>query len=143
MWHLTEHNYGDMRQVIAMRDGHEATGKRQPWRGVIGMLAALLLVSAWPGYAWHGRHRFGGPHVFIGPPIVAPFGPYWAPYWAPYGYPPVIVEPPPQVYVQPSPPVAIQPPPPSSWYYCEDPPGYYPYVPQCPGGWRQVPATPP
>jgi hypothetical protein len=92
MWRLTGHEHGDTRQVIAMSDGHDAAGKRQQWMGIIGMLAALLLASAGPGHAWHGRHRFGGLHVFIGPPIVAPFEPYWAP----YGYPPVAVEPPPR-----------------------------------------------
>jgi hypothetical protein len=116
---------------------------------MIVVLAALLLASAGPSDAWSGHggfhrgfhggfHRFGGPRIGIGIGI----GPFWAPFWAPYAYPPVVVAPPPQVYVQPSPPVAAQPPPPASWYYCEHPQGYYPYVQQCPGGWRQVPATP-
>jgi len=26
------------------------------------------------------------------------------------------------------------------WYYCQDPPGYYPYVQQCGTGWQMVPA---
>ena len=30
-----------------------------------------------------------------------------------------------------------------TWYYCESAKGYYPYVSQCPEGWRSVPATPP
>ena len=39
-------------------------------------------------------------------------------------------------------------PPPSSepsqyWSYCQDPEGYYPYVPDCPGGWIPVVPTPP
>jgi hypothetical protein len=37
-------------------------------------------------------------------------------------------------------------PPPSSpgnWYYCDSAKGYYPYVPECPAGWRAVPASPP
>src|SRR2546428_12259210 len=32
---------------------------------------------------------------------------------------------------------------PSVWYYCANPQGYYPYVQQCPGGWRPVAPTPP
>lgn len=28
-------------------------------------------------------------------------------------------------------------------YYCEEAKAYYPYVQQCPGGWRQVTPTPP
>ena len=121
-----------------MSDGYKATGKQRKWMGIIVMLAALLALTAVPGYA-----RVS---VFIGPGIVFPFGPFWAPYWEPYAYPyaypPVVVAPPPPVYVQPSPPVAA-PPPPSYWYYCENPAGYYPYVPQCPGGWREVLPTPP
>jgi hypothetical protein len=27
------------------------------------------------------------------------------------------------------------------WYYCEDPPGYYPYVQQCNGPWEPVPPS--
>jgi hypothetical protein len=104
--------------------------------GMMVMLAALLLASAVPGHAWRG----GG--VFISPSIVVPFGPFWGPYWTPYTYPPVVVAPPPQVYVPPSPPVAAQPPPLSYWYYCADPQGYYPYVRECPGGWRQVAPQP-
>jgi hypothetical protein len=119
-----------------MRDGHAVTGRRLKWPAIIALLAALLLVSAAPGEA---RVR-----VFISPGIVVPFGPLWTPYAEPYAYPyrypyaypPVVVQPPPQVYVQPPPPQPM-------WYYCENPQGYYPYVPQCLGGWRQVPATPP
>jgi len=28
------------------------------------------------------------------------------------------------------------------WYYCEDPPGYYPYVKYCNTGWQAVPPAP-
>src|SRR6266850_835022 len=31
----------------------------------------------------------------------------------------------------------------SSWYYCNDAKAYYPYVRECPSGWRQVPETAP
>jgi len=30
-----------------------------------------------------------------------------------------------------------------NWYYCDSAKNYYPYVGQCPEGWRTVPATPP
>jgi hypothetical protein len=122
-----------------MRDRYVAPGKRLKWLGMLVLLAGLLLVSPVPGYA-----RVS---VFIGPGIVVPFGPFWTPYWAPYAYPyaypygypyaypPVVVQPPSQVYVQPPP---AQP----AWYYCDNPQGYYPYVQQCPGGWKQVPARP-
>ena len=38
---------------------------------------------------------------------------------------------------------AAVPPPTGSWSYCESAKSYYPYVSQCPEGWRLVPATPP
>lgn len=44
----------------------------------------------------------------------------------------------------PRPPVVIAPapvrPPGRMWYYCDAYGAYYPYVGQCPGGWRAVPA---
>jgi len=110
-----------------MRD-RRATGKRLKWPAMMALLTALLVVSAVPGEA---RVR-----VFIAPGLVVPFGPFWTPDPAPYAYPSVVVQPPPQAYVRP-------PPPPPLWYYCANPQGYYPYIPHCPGGWRQVPATPP
>lgn len=71
----------------------------------------------------------------------------------PYYYPPFVI-PPPVTYVPrplyTPPPVIYVPPPvtqlqpaPHSWYYCDNPPGYYPYVTTCSSGWRRVPATPP
>jgi hypothetical protein len=152
---------GPNRKVTVMRT-------TQKWVGTLVILAALLLISATPGHTdrgghgyrghghgghghrghWHGGHGHrghwhGGARVFISPSFVVPFGPYWRPYWEPYGYPPVVVAPSPRVYVQPSSPVAVQPPPPSYWYYCEESRAYYPYVEQCPGGWRTVTPTPP
>jgi len=49
-----------------------------------------------------------------------------------------------------APPVAATPPAPTpgapaaaAWYYCDSAKGYYPYVSQCPEGWKSVPAAPP
>ncbi len=133
--------HADTRKVITMRDEHKTPGKRLMGMRVILVAAALLLASVIPAHAWRGSR------VFIGTSVVVPFGPYWgpywSPYWAPYGYPTVVAVPPPTVYVQPSPQAYVQPPPPPpSWYYCENPAGYYPYVQQCPGGWRQVTPRP-
>jgi hypothetical protein len=145
------------RKVIAM-------GTRQKWVGIIVILAGLLLISPVPGYTDRGGHGFkghgfkghghrghghrgshwhGGPRFFISPRVVVPFGSYWRPYWEPYGYPPVVIAPSPRVYVQPSPPVAATPTPPSYWYYCDESQAYYPYVQECPGGWRPVTPTSP
>ncbi len=69
---------------------------------------------------------------------------YWGPGWWPgpsYSYaPPAVVVPaypPAVVYEAPRP---LGPPPESFWYYCRDPAGYYPSVPNCPEGWTPVPA---
>src|SRR5262249_46280687 len=67
-------------------------------------------------------------------------GPSWGPSW-PYDDPPVVAAPPVAVYVEPS--LSDPVPPQYYWYYCENPQGYYPSVPQCPGGWRPVTPPPP
>jgi hypothetical protein len=145
---------------------------RRKWVGIIVVLATLLILSAGPGHTgrgghgggghghgghghgghghrWHGGHGWGGARVGIGIGLGPFWGPYWGPYWGgywrpyaygypyayPYAYPPVVTVPSTRVYVQPSAP--------ASWYYCDNPQGYYPYVPQCPGGWRAVAPTPP
>jgi hypothetical protein len=130
---------------------------------VLPAVVSALLWTTSPSLAWNGnrggshsgfrghhdgfRHRhhhgFGGARVFIGPGIFfgAPaFYPYPYSYY-PYPYyqypvdsaPPAVVE---------SPPVYTQPPAQQYWYYCSNPPGYYPYVTQCPGGWLQVVPSP-
>jgi hypothetical protein len=142
--------------------------RRQTWIGALVMTAVLLVISTGLGHAdrgghghkghgyrshghgghgyrshghrghWHKghghrRHGHSGVRVFISPGLVVPFGAYWGP----YSPPPVVVAPPPRAYVEPSPP------PPTYWYYCDAPQAYYPYVEQCPSGWRQVSPTPP
>jgi hypothetical protein len=106
--------------------------------GIALTLVVLLILGVVPAQAWHGWH--GGVSVAIVPHVVVPVYPYWRP----YVYPPVVVAPAP-VYVQPAPQVYVQPPPPQTtyWYYCDNPQGYYPYVQQCPGGWRPVSPPPP
>ena len=79
-------------------------------------------------HAWEGGHWMQGWHDNR-------FGWWWGTDLGWFLYPqPVYPYP---AYV---PPVAAGPPQP--WYYCDDPPGYYPYVPNCRLPWRQVPATP-
>jgi hypothetical protein len=130
------------------RGGHGGGGHGGGWHGGHR--------GGWHGGGWHGGHRggwhgggwWGGPRVGIGIGIGPYWGPYWGGYWRPYayaypyGYPPVVTVPSTQLYVQPSAPAAAQPPPPVYWYYCDDARGYYPYVQQCPGGWRAVAPTP-
>ena len=114
---------------------------------VFGLLAAVVLLagSAVPSWAggWHyGRHGgWRGPVVFVGPRFVVgtPWvvGPYYYP--RPYVYAaPVVVAPP--VPVVAAPPVYTQSQ--QYWYYCQNPAGYYPSVPQCPTQWMQVSPQP-
>jgi hypothetical protein len=53
--------------------------------------------------------------------------------------PPPGPPPPPEAFGSPP----LGPPPAPSWYYCDNPQGYYPYVMNCNGAWREVPAIPP
>ena len=55
--------------------------------------------------------------------------------YAPPLYAPPVVE-------EPLPPAYVEPRSPEYWYYCQDPPGYYPYVATCAGGWLQVAPQP-
>jgi hypothetical protein len=72
------------------------------------------------------------PEVVVNEPPPPPPGGYYPP---PQGYPP-----PSGGY---GPPPTGAPPPASYWYYCVNPPGYYPYIPNCAGPWKEVPTTPP
>jgi hypothetical protein len=109
-----------------------AMGSRTRLLVALGLAVAVELGAAPPAAAadfqlvdyWYGP-GYGypyGPPVYVPPPVYAP--------------PPVYVTPP--VYVVPQGPAPAQ-----SWYYCDNPPGYYPNVPSCNSSWRQVPATPP
>jgi len=145
---------------------HEARGTLQQWVVVIVILATMLFASAIPGHARGGGGHGGGGHGFHGGHgwrghgfhgghgwrgygwrgvgVTVGVGPYWGLYGWPYGYPyayPYTY--PSQIYVQPSQPLSVEPPSsPPVWYYCDNPQGYYPYVQQCPGGWRTVAPSP-
>lgn len=119
----------------------------KPALAACALLAALLSVPA-PADA-HGRHHHHHRHWHGG--VTLHFGApwHWHPRWY-YAPPPVIYYPAP-VY-RASPPVYVErddtPPaeagdtPPAYWYWCADAGKYYPYVKDCPGGWRKVPAQP-
>jgi hypothetical protein len=90
--------------------------------------------GGWHRGGWHGGFR--GPRFFVGSTFWFP-GPYAYPYpvYAPPVYaPPVVVEPPPPVYIEQRSP--------AYWYYCQNPPGYYPYVGTCADEWLQVAPQP-
>jgi hypothetical protein len=89
--------------------------------------------GGWHGGGWHGGWHGGwrapvvfvGPRFFVGPSLYYP-GPYA------YAAPVVVAAPAPPVYTQS----------PQYWYYCPNPAGYYPSVPQCPTQWMQVAPQP-
>jgi hypothetical protein len=89
------------------------------------------------GY-YRGGHWYGGVGVVVGAPLFWPgwYGPYYGdPYYYPgYYAPPVVVDASPPVYVERSAPAAAS----STWSYCANPQGYYPYVKDCKVPWRSV-----
>ena len=68
---------------------------------------------------------------------VAPAPYYVVPVPPPVYYPPVYYP----AYIPPAPPTIVAPRP-QTWYYCDNPKGYYPNVQSCGSGWREVGATP-
>ncbi len=101
------------------RDFHHFTPyERQTWSG-----------GHWE-HGWHDNHfawwwtAGGGWYSF--PVPIYPFPTYV----------------PPAVVVQQPPPASTILPPSQFWYHCDNPQGYYPYVPVCNGPWREMSATP-
>lgn len=111
-------------------------------------LKALIALSALAtaGFAM-SAHAGGRVGVWIGGPMYYPYPVAPVPYYY-YPPPPVVAVPSaPTTYVEQGQPDAGPGPGPAqasgTWYYCEGSRTYYPYVKQCPGGWREVPAQPP
>jgi hypothetical protein len=114
--------------------------------------SAELRAGGWGHYHGHpGRSHFG-----IGFHFGAPFGyryyPYYRypaysfhPYHPYYPYPPAVITVPsqPPVYIEKELDRSSSGRPGGYWYYCTDPPGYYPYVKECGEEWQPVPAQPP
>lgn len=128
-----------------------------------GMVSALSLLAAnaearpaGHGHDFHGRDFHGFNHgelgLWRGGHWIHDFHDgrfawwwtvdgFWYFYPEPiYPYPMYV---PPALIVQQAPPVPTGLPPAQSWYYCDNPNGYYPYVASCNGAWREVPVTPP
>lgn len=111
---------------------------------------ALTAMAATIATRAEARVRVG---VMIGVP-----GPWYPhPYYdypPPYYYPPAYYYRAPTIIVPQAPPTYIQQPSVDQssaqdaessanyWYYCAAEKGYYPYVKQCPGGWRRVAPKP-
>lgn len=112
-------------------------------RATLALLCVLALGAGTASSAW-ARHFHHGVHigVYIGPS----FG--WGWYYPPpvyyYPYPLVVMAPAaPPVYIEQAPAAAQPEPQANYWYYCSNPDGYYPYIKQCPGGWKRVAPLPP
>lgn len=114
--------------------------------GLIAMFASSL-AFAHRGFH-HSRPRIG---VFIGAPAFWPryhyprryYYHYPPAYYAPYWYPPVVIVPSaPPTYIERADEENEASAPSSYWYYCADPPGYYPEVKECQGDWQPVPPRP-
>lgn len=106
-----------------------------PWQGDIRRFHERDL-DRWHSGRWvHSRHdgHLGWWWVI---------GPTWYLYSAPvYPWPDPYM--PPTILSAPPPPAGTVLTTPSQyWYYCADPEGYYPYVPQCRVPWQAVPPTP-
>jgi hypothetical protein len=115
---------------------------------ILAATAALTLAlsaSTAPAQVWVGGSYVGpGVGVYLGGPW------YWAPPYAypppaafyPYGYPygwgapgyryPALAAGPPAYIEKPASAPADR------WYYCQDPPGYFPYVTRCNQPWMDV-----
>ena len=94
--------------------------------------------EASPHYPFN-HNRFRGLHkvrtrIFVGSGVWWEEPWRWGPPDPYYAAPPVLVQEAPPVYMQqgtPAPQVYY-------WYYCQNPPGYYPYIKDCPAGWMSV-----
>lgn len=104
--------------------------------------AAGLALLGVPLCAAAGGHVSVGVGINVGPGYPYYYGPP-AYYYYPYGYypygPSYYYYPPPAVVYE-SPPPTVRQPPPAYWYYCPEAKAYFPYVKDCPSGWRTVPA---
>jgi hypothetical protein len=90
-------------------------------------------IDHWRHGRWHHGHHGGR----LGWWWV--LGPAWYYYPAPiYPYPEIYLPP---VEIE-TVPVPVGPPTVQYWYYCDSYNQYYPYAPNCPAGWRAVPAQP-
>jgi hypothetical protein len=119
-------------------------------RNVVKRLNLCLAVAALAAAGVCGTAQAAHVGVFIGGGVGVPY--YYpvapVPYYYPY-YPPVVAvpAPPPVDYVEqgqqqpgpgPGPGADTGGAPNASWYYCDASRSYYPYVKDCPAGWRAV-----
>lgn len=131
---------GPATPALAQDRGHDERGHDEHWREGDARRFHGHDFEHWRHGGWyHGFHdgRGGWWWIVDGEWFFYPAPIY--PYPDPFA-PPVVVAAPP-----PPPPPNVAPAPPAQgqyWYYCANPPGYYPYVPQCTVPWTPVRAQP-
>lgn len=120
--------------------GWQGGGRGSNWSG--GGHGGGYRGHAYGGYRYGYRSGwYGWPYYSFGLAIGAPFG-----YWAPWYYPYWDVAYPYRVPVYPAPAVVYADPQPASYvqqdpgyrYYCPNPAGFYPDVPNCSTAWLKV-----
>ena len=114
---------------------------KKPSKLLIGLALVAAGALAAGAASAHGRVRVGVGFHFGAPYWGPAWGPGWGP-WYPAYYPPAVIvasPPAPVQYIERS----EQPLQSGFWYYCETSRGYYPYVKDCPSGWKAVPSAPP
>jgi hypothetical protein len=124
--------------VIALAVSGVAVSEPVLAHGSRGGFRAGVVVRATPARVVpHARFGYAAPRarIFIAAPLIA--APLYYHYRPPVYYaPPVAVVPasPPQYIEQPRAETSSQ----DYWYWCSEANAYYPYVKECPGGWRPV-----
>ena len=159
-WHGDIHRFHE-RDLAIWRGGHWFQGRhdgRRGWWWIVG-----------PTWYYYPAPVYPFPDPYQPPIAVLPPGQALPSYWYycpnPVGYYPYVAacatgwqrvaansaSGPPPVVASPAPVMAPQPPPapvtapgaPQYWYYCQNPPGYYPTVERCNVNWQPVPAASP
>jgi hypothetical protein len=101
---------------------HTIIGRHVPFARFTPAQRALWVKGGWHHRWWHGRYGWwwyaGGTWFWYSAPV--------------YPYPTVVSD-----YYYEEPDYSETGP---TWWYCYNPPGYYPYVPSCYGPWTPVPA---
>lgn len=127
-------------QANSYADEHRGDARHQhrgAWHGDIRHFHERDM-DRWRGGRWyHGRHEGHNAWWWIAGGIWYSYPRPVYPYPDPYLPPVVVVPQPPAAVAPPGPPATTQ-----YWYYCPDPAGYYPYIPQCLTDWQKVPASP-
>ncbi|MFA7280734.1 MAG: hypothetical protein WC100_11625 [Sterolibacterium sp.] len=116
------------------------------------MIVFLVLCLSGSGGALAdgGRHRHHPrPGVIVNPLWGYGWGPWYPPHYYLPSVPPVCAEqiPPPafldQEEASPAESAPTTPAQTAYWYYCESQRAFYPYVQECPGGWKKILPHPP